>query len=370
MSIAFIIGTRAELIKTFPLMKELQKRKIPYFFIHTGQHNLTDLCEDFGVKKPDIVLTKEPKTTTKFYANTNKAMFWGMSLILKIKKILNQLSEKESLKFVLYHGDTMSTACAAVASSSFLNPKKKWKNIHLEAGLRSGSFKEPFPEEISRRIADKFSDILFAVSDLAEKNLKKERHKGNIIKVGNTIVDAANIAYKIALKKKIKKLGNNYALISIHRHENIKNKERLKRIVHILSELPLESFWPLYDNTKKQLIKFGLYKKLLKNKNIKIISPMSYVEFIFHLANSNLLITDGGSIQEESLVFKKPCILLRKKTERQEGLKTGINFLTKLDIDYGKSLIRKIEKGEIKVKKFKNPYGNKGLSKKILNILK
>ena len=85
--------------------------------------------------------------------------------------------------------------------------------------------------------------------------------------------------------------------------------------------------------------------------------------------NCKYLIADGGSIQEESLVFKKPCILLRKKTERQEGLSTGINFLTRLDVEKTKKIISDIENNKLKVKKFKNPYGEKGLSKKIVDEL-
>ena len=82
------------------------------------------------------------------------------------------------------------------------------------------------------------------------------------------------------------------------------------------------------------------------------------------------LIVDGGSIQEESLIFKKPCLLLRKKTERQEGLASGINFLTKLDVNYSREIIRKIENNEIEIKNFENPYGKEGVSKRILEILK
>lgn len=87
------------------------------------------------------------------------------------------------------------------------------------------------------------------------------------------------------------------------------------------------------------------------------------------LANCKYLITDGGSIQEESLAFKKPCILLRKKTERDEGLETGINFLTKLDIDYTIELIRKIESGEFRIPKFKNPYGDGKAAKRIIDYM-
>jgi UDP-N-acetylglucosamine 2-epimerase len=87
------------------------------------------------------------------------------------------------------------------------------------------------------------------------------------------------------------------------------------------------------------------------------------------MAKCKYLVTDGGSIQEESLVFKKPCIILRKATERQEGLSTGINFLTNLDVDYSKELIDTLEKSNLKTKSFKNPYGKKGLSKKIVSLL-
>ena len=113
--IAIIIGTRAELIKTFPVMLELQKRKIPYYFIHTGQHNLGNFCDMFNVKRPNIVLTEEPKKSSKFYSKIGKAIYWNISLVFKIKQELKNIP---GLKYVLYHGDTMTTASAAIASST------------------------------------------------------------------------------------------------------------------------------------------------------------------------------------------------------------------------------------------------------------
>jgi UDP-N-acetylglucosamine 2-epimerase len=363
--IVIIIGTKAELIKCMPVMKELEKQKKNYWFIHTGQHPLGSACEEFGVKKPDFILTPEPKISTKFWSKINRASFlWNIEVIIKIKKILNKLKPK----YVLYHGDTMSTSSAAIASSKLLNSKKGWKNVHLEAGLRSGSNWEPFPEEISRKICDKFSDILLAVSDLTENILKKEYKDKEIIKTGNTIVDSADITYKIA-KKRMKKMKGEYALINMHRHENINSKERMKKIIKILNSVKIKSIWPLHDNTKYYLIKYNLYEEIKKMKNIEIIPLIDYFTFIFLLANCKYLIADGGSIQEESLVFKKPCIILRKKTERPEGLSTGINFLTGLNVEKTKAIIKKIETNEIKIKKFKNPYGEIGLSKKIVDKL-
>ncbi len=364
--IVIVIGTKAELIKTFPIMLELQKQKKDYWFIHTGQHPLGKACEDFGVKKPDFILSKEPKISTKFWSKINKNSFsWFLSMIFKIRRLIKRIKPR----YVIYHGDTMSSAAAAIASSKLLNSKKTWKNIHLEAGLRSGSLFEPFPEEISRQISDRFSDILLAVSDLTEKNLHKYKNKKRIIKVGNTIIDSALISYNKAKRMKQKKPRGKYALINIHRHENLNSRERLEKITEVIRNIKIKAIWPLHENTFHYIKKYGLMKKIENMNNIDIIPLTNYFHFIYLLANCEYLITDGGSIQEESLIFKKPCIILRKKTERQEGLSIGINFLTGLNVKYTKKIIKDIEKGKIKVKKFKNPYGEKGVSKKIVGVL-
>ncbi len=364
--LAIVLGTKAELVKTFPIMKELKRRRINYYFIHTGQHSIVDLVEDFEIKKPDIVLYKPPELSSHFMVKTHKAVFWNVPLILRIRSVLKKI---KNLDYVLYHGDTISTAAGAIASSELLNLNKNWKNAHIEAGLRSNDIFEPFPEEISRRIADRFSDILFAVSKGTVKNLKKEGLKGKIVNAGNTIMDSAHISLKIAEKKFGKLKEKNFCLINIHRHENIKSKARLEKIANIISNVGIPAYWPLHDNTRQQLIKFGLMKKIQKNKNIQISKLLSYLQFIRLLANCRYLITDGGSIQEESLVFKKPCILLRMKTERDEGLKTGINFLTKLNVSYATKLIKMLEEGKFKIPKFKNPYGDGKAAKRIVDYL-
>jgi UDP-N-acetylglucosamine 2-epimerase (non-hydrolysing) len=364
MKICIILGTKAELIKCIPVIKELDKRKIDYYFIHTGQHSIIDLVKDFEVKGPDIILYQPPKFSSRFMVKTHKAIFWGLTLIPKIRKVINQIKPS----FVLYHGDTLSTACAAIASSNFLG-NKEWKNVHLEAGLRSFNTFEPFPEEISRRIADRFSDILFAPSNLSVENLKKEKVKGKIIKTGNTIIDSVFISLEIAKKRRLKKpKEKRYVVVNIHRHENIKSKERMKRIVEIIKSVSLPIYWPIHDNTKQQLQKFGFWEDLEK-QDIHFMPLISYIEFLWLMKNSTYIITDGGSIQEESLVVRKPCIILRMRTERQEGLKTGINFLTKLDVNYTKKIIEMLESAKFKIPKFKNPYGDGKAAKRIIDYL-
>jgi len=274
------------------------------------------------------------------------------------------------LKHVLYHGDTMTTFTASLASSRLFNPFKKYKNVHLEAGLRSFDIFEPFPEEISRRVAGMFSKVLFAPSALSKHHLRKKRNK-EIHVVGNTVIDSALYALELAKKKKVKILSKKkFALITVHRHENIKSKERLEKIVEILSVLPIPSYFAMHDNTEAKLKQFGLYKKLMQNKNIKIMPAMDYPSFIAQMEKCSLIVCDGGSMQEESLIFGKPCVVLRMATERQEGLKTNFQFLSKLDVEKTKEKIKEYLSPKFKIKKFKNPYGEKGVSKKVVEILR
>jgi len=364
--IVVILGTRAELIKTFPLMLEFKKQKKEYIFIHTGQHSLGHLCGLFGVKNPDVVITPPPKKSSKFYSRMIKAGLWNLMIV---PKIWNALRKIKNIKYVIYHGDTMSTASAAIASSRVLNWGKRYGNVHLESGLRSGSLLEPFPEEISRRICDKFSDVLLAVSDGTENNLRKEKQKGKIWNVGNTIIDAADWAFREGKKKGAWAPKGDFALMTIHRHENIKKKKRLSKLAEMLSRLPIKTVFPLHDNTKKKFIDHELWEKINSNKNLEIVELKGYVDFIYLLGKCKFLITDGGSIQEESLVFKKPCILLRKFTERDEGLDTGLNFLTDLNVGKAMRLVDVAVKDNFKVRNFKNPYGEVGVSKEIVRRL-
>jgi len=365
--IAFVIGTRAELIKTFPVMLEFERKKIPYYFIHTGQHSLGDFCEKFGVKKPDVVLTEEPKTSSKFNAKNSKAIFWVSGLIAKIRRELKKLKK---LKYVLYHGDTMTTLSAAIGSSKLMNLGKKYANVHLEGGLRSENLLEPFPEEISRKVADYFSDIILAVSPRSAKNVENYKRK-RIILTGNSVIDSIYSALEIAKRNKIKIISEDkFALITIHRHENINNKKRMEKIIKTLEDLPIKGYFMIHDNTKKQIEKFGLMQRLKQNKQIILTEPKDYVYFVYQMSKCNLIICDGGSMQEESLVFHKPCIILRKSTERQEGLDSNFQFLSKLDVEKTKEKIKEYLSKDFKIEKFKNPYGDKGVSKKVAQVLK
>ena len=141
-------------------------------------------------------------------------------------------------------------------------------------------------------------------------------------------------------------------------------------IVNVLLSLKIPSYFAMHDNTKKQLIKFNLFEKLKENANIKIIKPLDYISFVYQLKNCSLIICDGGSMQEESLIFKKPCIILRRYTERQEGLETNFQFLSGLAVRKTIAKIKEFLSPKFKTEKFENPYGEIGVSEKVVEVLR
>jgi len=268
----------------------------------------------------------------------------------------------------------MNTAMALGASSIVLNPfKKSWKNVHLEGGLRSGSIKEPMPEEFTRRVVGLFTDISLVPSLVAKQNLEKSINfvKGKVIHTGNTIIDSVNLAKKISKRNKVSNFKHKkFVLISIHRYENLKNLDRMKKIIELIEYFKIPVYWPLHENTKRVLSRFNLLERIQKNKNIELLSPLDYPTFLHHFEKSALVFCDGGSMQEESLVFKKPCIIMRNTTERPEGLETNYQFLSKFNLEKTKEKIDEYLSPNFKIKNHKNPYGEKGVSKKIVEVLK
>jgi len=354
---AYIVGTNAEFIKMFPLMKELDGT-----FIHTGQHNLSELIETFGAREPDVVLSPPPEhgKTSKFMGNPAKATFWNLGGIVKIGKLLR----KERPDIVIYHGDTMSTAAASIAAKN-----AKIKATHVEAGLRSHYWLEPFPEEIFRKEADKNANLLLAPSKLAVGNLESEVRKGKaVFNTGNTIVDAAMEAYKLGRKVQQDVPKEEYAILTFHRFETLNNRAKMTKIVEMVEHVSIPVYFFAHDPTIQALKRFGLWKRI--NQKVKAARFANYVSFIRWLAGSRLLFTDGGSIQEESLVFKKPCFLLRNRTERMAGLTTGLNFLTRFDVEFTKSKIDEVLRPDWSAPDFVNPYGEHGASKRVADRIK
>lgn len=314
--IHIILGTKAQLIKMAPIMIEFQNRNIEYNFIFTGQHKETidKLKINFSLKDPDYILYEGSDIT-----NILQALRWSLLILIKVVKNKNNIFKNDSHGVVLVHGDTFSTILGAIAGKF-----AKLKVAHIESGLRSHNIFHPFPEEITRLLVFHLSDYFFCPGEWAARNV--EKYKGQKINTeANTLVDSLRLAIK-NLNSQDSEKNEKYAICSIHRFENIFREKQLLKIISIIEEVSkkIKILFILHPSTNKRLKKYNLYNKLSNKNNIELRPRYDYFDFIKLLYHSQFIITDGGSNQEESYYLGKPCLLLRKKTERQEGLNQNV----------------------------------------------
>ena len=218
-----------------------------------------------------------------------------------------------------------------------------------------------------RKVTDTFADILFAPTEYSTKNIK---HKRSVIVTCNTNIDSLLFALnKIKNKKQSKE---KYLIAKTHRQENIKSRERITNFVNIISKTNNKVYFILKPNTKRILEKLNLMKKIQK-KNIKILTELSYLEFIKLYRDCTAILTDGGGETEEATFLKKPCIVYRKKTERQEAEHIGIAIRSCSNPSKALQLIDKAFDKKSKwnniIKTSTSPYGKGDTSKKIIDHL-
>lgn len=309
-----VVGTKAQLIKMAPIMAELEKRGVSYNFIFTGQHRDTidDLRANFNVKKPDVILHQGKDITSIF-----QMTLWLIKISTKIffskKSILGETDKNDVL---LTHGDTFSTLLGAL-----MGKLAGIKVAHVESGLRSFNLFHPFPEELTRIITFNLSDYYFCPGEWAVKNLAK--YKGMKINTEhNTLLDSLRIAKENFDKSGVEIPSRKYCVCSIHRFENIFKKDVFSWIIAEIEKISdqVKVLFILHPPTVQQLKKFGLMERLEENKNIELRKRYDYLDFIKLLNSSEFLITDGGSNQEECSYLGKPCLIMRRATERVEGL--------------------------------------------------
>ncbi|MCM8807715.1 MAG: UDP-N-acetylglucosamine 2-epimerase (non-hydrolyzing) [candidate division WOR-3 bacterium] len=371
--ILFIFGTRPEAIKLAPLYWEFKK----YYQIFetkvciTAQHRqMLDQVLNFFQIKPDYDLNvmKENQSLSELTANC----------IIKIEKILN--TYKPDL--ILLQGDTTTALAGALAGFY-----QKIKIAHIEAGLRSFDKYSPFPEEINRVIISHLADYHFAPTKEAKKNLIKENIKKNIWVVGNTVIDALflglnkienNSNLKTRIENYFLSLGLNFnssnkiIVVTSHRRESF--GEDLQNICEAIKEISLK-----YKNTKiiypvhlNPNVKKTVYEFLKGLDNVILTEPLEYPYFIYLVSKSYLILTDSGGIQEEVPSLKKPLLVMRRVTERKEGIEAGTSILVGTSSD---NIIEKVSillENPEEYNKFKfhiNPYGDGKASKRIVKIL-
>jgi UDP-N-acetylglucosamine 2-epimerase (non-hydrolysing) len=276
---------------------------------------------------------------------------------------------KERPNIILVQGDTNTVMAGALAAV-----KLGIEVGHVEAGLRS--FDRSMPEEINRVITDHISDLLFPPTQVGKENLLKEGIAENKIFVtGNTIVDAVYQNLEIAKRKKntLKDIGLNkkdYILVTIHRQENVDNKDRFQGILQGLAKISHNSdikiIYPVHPRTKKMIDVLQLHEELHNIKNLIVCEPFGYLEFLQLEENAKLIATDSGGIQEEACILGVPCITLRENTERPETIDVGANMLA------GTDPLRISEAAnEMMTRKasWKSPFGDGKSGKRIIEII-
>lgn len=357
MKIFTILGTRPEIIKLSPLIPLFDK-EFDHKIIHTGQHYSYSMdkifFEDLKLREPDYALN----VGSGSHAQQTGKMMVGIEELL--------LNEEPNL--VVVQGDTNSTLAGALTAS-----KLQIKVAHVEAGCRS--FDRQMPEEINRILVDHCANILFAPDKIALKNLIGEGISEDwIYLVGNTSIDACLRAMDLFNWNKLDKMiesleKQSYIVVTLHRQENT-SPNQLKKIIKSLNIISnrINIIFPVHLRTKKVLDENDI--KIFKN--LHLIDPLGYKDFIGLLANSKFIMTDSGGIQEEAAVLNVPCMILRDNTEWM--------YL----VDIGKNVL--LGTNEHKVTKFVNdvlddstilenmrkikPLVGIGASEAILNILK
>ncbi len=356
MKIAIVVGTRPEIIKMSPIIRECKNTNLNYILIHTGQHYSYAL---------DKIFFEELELPLPHYnleiGSGSHAEITGKCLI-NIEKVL----VKEQPDVVLVEGDTNSVLAGGLAAS-----KLHIKVGHVEAGLRSHD--RSMPEEINRILVDHLSDFLFTPTHLAQSNLLEEGiNEKKIFITGNSIVDAVHQNLEIAKKcpqilEKLNIEPNRYFLLTSHRQENVDDKTRLEGILNglefIYERWNLPIIYPIHPRTKKRLEEFGLQLP----KGISVTEPLGFLEFLYLEANSLLILTDSGGIQEEACILKVPCVTLRDNTERPETLTVGANILVGTNPSH---ILEGVTEMIDKSRNWDNPLGDGKTGRRILNILK
>lgn len=378
--VMLVFGTRPEAIKMCPLVKEFQKdtKNFETIVCVTGQHRemLDQVLTIFDVK-PDYDLN---------------IMKQGQDLTDVTTRVLTGLRDvfKECRPdVVLVHGDTTTSTAGALAAFYAQIPVG-----HVEAGLRTHNIYSPWPEEMNRQITGRIATYNFSPTPLSEKNLLEEKVHGKIVVTGNTVIDALHMVVEklkndIALAKEQEEIlakagydvmrlkdGKKLVLITGHRRENF--GEGFIRMVTAMKDLSekypdVDFVYPMHLNPNVRKPIHEVFGEDLTRPNFFFIEPLQYLEFVYLMEKSTIVLTDSGGIQEEAPGLGKPVLVMRDTTERPEALESGTVHL--VGTDYDKifnevSTLLEDDTAYEKMSKAVNPYGDGKACGRIVNALR
>ena len=339
MKILTVIGARPQIIKAAALSRAINNGfsdRIEEKILHTGQHYDANMSavffDEMGIPRPHFNLN----------TGSGKHGVQTAKMIAGIEEVL----ENETFDAIVLYGDTNSTIAGAVAASKLHLPI-----VHIEAGLRS--FNMAMPEEINRIVCDNLSTILFAPTQTAVDNLRREGflsskatfadgNRRHVFHSGDIMYDNSLYFARIADEKTdiLRRLGledEEFVLATIHRDNNTDNPERLTAIAEALLEITERGYnivLPLHPRTKKLLpqnLSEDDYRRITSNPDIMIIPPVSFFEIIVLERHASLIMTDSGGLQKEAYFFRKPCLILRPETEWVEIVEQHAGIITDAD---------------------------------------
>lgn len=375
-----VFGTRPEAIKMCPLVKEFQKDTMNFETIVcvTGQHRemLDQVLTIFDVKPDyDLNIMKQGQDLTDVTA--------------RVLTGLRDVFKECRPDVVLVHGDTTTSTAGALAAFYAQIPVG-----HVEAGLRTHNIYSPWPEEMNRQITGRIATYNFSPTPLSEKNLLEENVHGKIVVTGNTVIDALHMVVEklkndIALAKEQEEIlakagydvmrlndGKKLVLITGHRRENF--GEGFIRMVTAMKDLSekypnVDFVYPMHLNPNVRKPIHEVFGEDLTRPNFFFIEPLQYLEFVYLMEKSTIVLTDSGGIQEEAPGLGKPVLVMRDTTERPEALESGTVHL--VGTDYDKifnevSTLLEDDTAYEKMSKAVNPYGDGKACGRIVNALR
>ena len=374
-----VFGTRPEAIKMCPLVKEFQKdtKNFETIVCVTGQHRemLDQVLTIFDVKPDyDLNIMKQGQDLTDVTAR----------VLTGLRDVLKECRPD----VVLVHGDTTTSTAGALAAFYAQIPVG-----HVEAGLRTHNIYSPWPEEMNRQITGRIATYNFSPTPLSEKNLLEEKVHGKIVVTGNTVIDALHMVVEklkndIALAKEQEEIlakagydvmrlkdGKKLVLITGHRRENF--GEGFIRMVTAMKDLSekypdVDFVYPMHLNPNVRKPIHEVFGEDLTRPNFFFIEPLQYLEFVYLMEKSTIVLTDSGGIQEEAPGLGKPVLVMRDTTERPEALESGTVHL--VGTDYDKifnevSTLLEDEAAYEKMSKAVNPYGDGKACGRIVNYI-
>lgn len=378
--VMLVFGTRPEAIKMCPLVKEFQKdsKNFETIVCVTGQHRemLDQVLTIFDVKPDyDLNIMKQGQDLTDVTA--------------RVLTGLRDVFKECRPDVVLVHGDTTTSTAGALAAFYAQIPVG-----HVEAGLRTHNIYSPWPEEMNRQITGRIATYNFSPTPLSEKNLLEEKVHGKIVVTGNTVIDALHMVVEklkndIALAKEQEEIlakagydvmrlkdGKKLVLITGHRRENF--GEGFIRMVTAMKDLSekypdVDFVYPMHLNPNVRKPIHEVFGEDLTRPNFFFIEPLQYLEFVYLMEKSTIVLTDSGGIQEEAPGLGKPVLVMRDTTERPEALQSGTVHLVGTDYDKILNEVSTLLEDDTayeKMSKAVNPYGDGKACSRIVSYLK